>query len=213
MKTIEKITFPLLLCVVALTACSPKELDPKAYASWIENPDNGLNTTAVAGDFKFNLQYKPLTYVASLNLEKEHANKVEFLKNVEELKELQYYTLRINPNGGGGEMLQTNLTSKDEYFYRVQYFSFQLKRDLYLVEGKDSLPCVFAHFERSYAVSPNNNFILAFPISEKEKSLRAQGKEYLTDKVLVYNDQYLQTGQVKLKIDKKSFANIPDLKL
>lgn len=213
MKTIEKIIFPLLLCLLALTACSPVELDPNAYASWIENPDNGLNTTAIAGDFKFNLQYKPLTYVAFLNLEKENRNKTEFLKNMEDMKDLQYYTLRINPKGGGGEMLQTNLTSKEEYFYRVQYFSFQLKRDLYLVEGKDSLPCVFAHFERSYAVSPNNNFILAFPVSEKEKSLRTQGKEYLTDKVLVYNDQYLQTGQVKLKIDKKSFANIPDLKL
>ena len=204
----------LLIPVLALiNACGPEQLNPEAYSAWIENPDNGLNITTVAGEFKFNLQYKPLPYAALINSKEEHIDKEELLKIMEEMKDLQYYTLRINPATGNEEMLQTNLTSQEEYFYRVQYFSFKLKNDLYLKEGNDSLPCVFAHFERSYAVSPNNNFILAFPVSEREKESIAKGKKYEEEKTLVYNDQYLQTGQVKLKIEKSSVRHIPELKL
>lgn len=213
MKTFKKIIFPVLISVTVLSSCKQKELDPEAYVAWVENPANGLNTTKEAGDFKFSLQYKPLSYVALLNLEKENTGKQQLLKTMEEMKDLQYFTLRINSKTGESEMLQTNLETTDEYFYRVEYFSFHLKKDLYLLDGNDSLPCVIAHFERSYGISPNNSFILAFPLSEKEKALKIKGEKDITDKVLVYNDQYLQTGQVKLKIEKNSFNHIPELKL
>ncbi|HSH65517.1 MAG TPA: hypothetical protein VLB84_06895, partial [Bacteroidia bacterium] len=54
---------------------------------------------------------------------------------------------------------------------------------------------------------------LAFPVSQEEKKEKQQGMEHKTDKVLVYNDQFLQTGQVRLTIEKGSFSHIPELKL
>ncbi|HSH65042.1 MAG TPA: hypothetical protein VLB84_04400, partial [Bacteroidia bacterium] len=168
MNMLRKIVL-IFLPACTLMSCGHRELDPQAYISWMENPKNGLHASEIVGDFEFDLQYKPLSYVALKSMKKEKVNKEELLKSMQEMGDLQYYTLRINSANGKGEMLRTNLSAADEYFYRVQYFSFQLKKDLYLLDGKDSLPCVFAHFERTYAISPNNNFILAFPVSQEEK--------------------------------------------
>lgn len=207
-----KITTVLLSVFFVWTSCNTGNLEPVAYKNWVENPENGLNVSREAGEFQFTLQYKPLDYVALINQRPEQLNRQGFMKNKEEMKELQYYTLRIDSKTGD-EMLRSNLSSADEYFYRVEYFSFHLKKDLYLIDGNDSLPCVLSHFERSYALSPNNNFILAFPLSEKEKVMLAKGKAYTGEKTLVYDDRYLQTGPVKFTIKKDALSALPQLKI
>lgn len=194
-------------------ACTNPQLSPKAYIAWIENENNGLKTTQLAGDYRISLQYKPLEYVVMLNERNDNIDKATMDKGIEEIKDMQYYTLRINTKDEKTEMLRTNLTETNEYYQRIEYFSFHLKNDLYLVDGTDSLPCGLFHFERSYGVSPGNNFLLAFPLSKKEIEQRKNGKNYSEEKTLVYNDRFLNTGTVKLEIKKSALENIPGLKI
>jgi hypothetical protein len=212
-KLYSLILFITVGSLLLVPACTHKSLSPAAYAAWVENADNGLCTEQTAGNFTFSLQYKPLEYVALLNKRSYTIDKATLNNELSEIKDMQYYTLRINSKDGKTEMLRTGLSATDEYYRRIEYFSFHLKNDLYLVDGTDSLPCTLFHFERSYDLSPNNSFVLAFPLSENEIAHQKQGKKYTAEKTLVYNDRLLNTGIVKLAIKKRALEHIPDIKL
>jgi len=199
--------------VMTQTSCTKSQLAPRSYMSWIENESNGLKTTRVSGDFKFSLQYKPLEYVVMLNERNTNMDKATMEKEMEEIKDMQYYTLKINSNDEKAEMLRTNLSETNEYYRRIEYFSFHLKNDVYLIDGTDSLPCGLFHFERGYGISPDNNFLLAFPLSKKEIELRKQGKKYFEEKTLIYKDRFLNTGTVRLEIKKNALENIPAVRI
>lgn len=203
----------LVFTAIMQSACVQQVLQPRAYMTWVEDKNNGLKITESAGDYIFNLQYKPLDYIVLINERTDTIDRKKFDKDKEELKDMQYYTFSIAPKNGKTEMLRSNLNYGEEYYQRVQYFSFHLKDDLYLIDGNDSLPCLLCHFERSYDLTPNNKFLLAFPLSKKETSKRENGNKYASDKTLIYQDKLLNTGIVKLEVTKNAIDNIPSVKL
>ena len=133
----------ILLCIgLSIWGCDKRSLTALEYIRWVEDERNGLIVSKVIEDFIFTVQYKPLNYVALKSLRNVNPGKEELSKEVEEIEDMQYYTLRIGTNSGARDLLKAGIESEDEYFMRIEYFSFHIQKDLQLIDGPDKLPCV-----------------------------------------------------------------------
>jgi hypothetical protein len=184
---------------------SPERLQPIEYVSWIENPENGMKEEKEIGDLSFTLQYKPIEFIALKALGPSAANEKTVKEAGKEYQGMQYYTLTINNNAGINDLLKYEVSDMQEYQQRVSYFSFDMQRDLLLVEGEDSLRCRLFHYERVYGLAPYATFLLGFDLPAKKS-------EKVRDKVLVYRERVFETGMLKFKIKAENLNNIPELK-
>lgn len=190
------------MLISIMFSCSSDELGVKDYLSYIKDGDNGLKITKELNNYQFELQYKPVEFIAINEQRTIHVNDTLFKKRVKELEGLQYYTLKIQ-SLTGTEMMRTGINSEQEYSNRLQYFSDLAQYDMRLVDGNDTLTCALFHFERNYGVAPYNNIVLAFPKIEGENNT----------KTFTFSEQVLGVGKVNLKIAQQDINNIPQVKL
>ena len=187
--------------------CGSPDLEPIDYVHWVEDEENGLKVSKVIDDFKFTLQYKPLEYLVAKQ-EKTHELETKVLNTeLKKVEGMQYYTFSIGSADGQSVLLKTGLDSEVEYYERINYFSFEMQRDLFLVQDNDTLPCKLFHFERTYNLMPMNNIVLGFELTEEEQS----GNTY-SNKTLIYNDRMLDMGTVRLTIKGENIGNLPKMK-
>ncbi len=191
----------IIVLICTLAACQKRSLTPMEYVSWVNKEDNGCLVKKEIGQFEFALQYKPIEYVVLMEEKDEHLKKQVLEKRMTELKGMQYYTLKITSKEGK-EFLKTGISSEEEYYGRLQYFVSAMQDDLALIEGKDTLPCLLYHFERNYGLAPYNNIVLGFKTGNEGKA---------EDKTLIYEDQVLGLGPVRLTINGKDISNTPNL--
>ena len=176
-------------------------LFPEELTEWVNDNSNGLKIEKEIDEYRFSTFYKPLDYIVATDLNKKEITKDELIAKKGEIEDLQYFTFRIGLKTNEGDLLKHNLREANEYYARVEHFSFAMQNDIVLFEGQDTLKCVLYHFERTYGTAPFLNFNLAFE--------KTQNKE---DKTLIINDQVLGIGRVKLTIPKENILRIPKLK-
>jgi len=190
----------LIAGFLALIGCGTGSLEPKEYMGWIENIENGLKKTEKIGDYEFSLQYKPIEYVALVESRDVNIEEETLKSKVAELKDFQYYNLKIMALGAA-ELLSANIVEEDEYYGRLNYFVTYAQEDIQLIEANDTLPCSLYLFERNYGLANHNNIVLGFKSNNKD-----------ADKTVIFNDQVLGTGPVRFKINKEDLLEIPSLK-
>jgi len=194
----------LILSVSLLAASCQRQMTQSSdYISWVEDEDNGLVVKKEIDGMEYNLLYKPHDYILAKEYSANILDKGRIEARRKELGDLQYFTLRIRA-GNNNELMKAGIANEQEYYARLEYFMSGMQSDLYLVEGKDTLPCRMQHYERTYGMSPWNNFVLGFDNPEKNKQ---------EDKLLVYEDKVLGNGKVMLKIKYKAIENVPALTL
>jgi len=194
----------LLIGLSIFSSCEEEYLTPLKLIKWVESNENGLIAEKEINEYRFSTIFKPLDYIVAKNLDKDEISEEELLKEKTEIEDLQYYTYRIGLTSNQGDLLKNNLRETNEYYARIEYFSFAMQNDLVLVDGSDTLKCVLYHFERIYGAAPYLNFSVAF---ENENNNKNGG-----DKTLILNDQILGTGRVKLTIPHKNIIRTPQLK-
>jgi hypothetical protein len=177
----------------------PKKLTPREYISWMDDKKNGLKVEKMIGEFTYMFQYKPAEYVAIMDIKKDNIKKPELDKKMEEYNAFQYYNFRISTEAGG-ELLKKNVVNENDYYGRIQYFSFDMQKDIKLIDNKDTLDCVLFHFERVFGLAPYATFLLGFPLKEKD-----------CDKTLYYDDKIFGAGRMYLTIKSKNIKNIPSV--
>jgi hypothetical protein len=175
----------------------------KDYLAYVNNPKNGLCTSKEIGEVIYTLQYKPLEYLIILEKQKDSISKNELEGRMDELKDMKYFTLKIEAKNNKEELLKYKLSSDEEYYERIRYFSFDMQKDIYLKNSKDSIPCSLFHFERTYGVVPYANFVLGFLNQSKSNS---DGDQYFT-----FYDQVFDGGKINIKILKSDIQRIPKL--
>lgn len=183
-------------------SCSSDELEIKDYLAYVKNPDNGLKISKDLNEYQFELQYKPVEFIAINEQRTTQIDTALFDQRIKELNGLQYYTLKIQ-SLTGAEVMRTGISSEQEYGNRLQYFSDLAQYDMRLVDGNDTLTCALFHFERNYGVAPYNNIVLGFSKIAGENNT----------KTFTFNEQALGVGKVKLKVAKQDINNIPKVKL
>jgi hypothetical protein len=162
--------------------------------------------------FTFTATYLPWEYIVARE-QKGKLNKELLDKKVNEINDLQYYTFKIEDNQDNSELLMAGISSKDEYYERIQYFSFSMQQDLKLIDGEDTLACVLFHFERNYGLSSEATFSLGFPLTKIEQEEKNSNKDVMnTSKVLIYDDKALGVGKIYVKIDQKNLNKLPEIK-
>jgi hypothetical protein len=185
-----------------MQAAALPKLSPFEYVSWCRDENNGLHKSKELGELTFSLQYKPCEYIVCIEQKKEHIEKSQLYKELEELQGLDYYDFRITLASGQGELLKHGLSSIQEYNERIDYFAFRMQHDIKLIAGKDTLGCQLFHFERSYDVSPEAVFLLGFPVS-------ANANE---ERTFFYEDNIFRKGIIKFTFTPRELNQIPKLK-
>jgi hypothetical protein len=174
-----------------------EKLTPVNYMTWVENKENGLKVEKTISDVTYTLQYKPLEYVALLDLKKEQVSKPELEKKMDEYNSMQYFTFQISADTQQ-ELLKKDVKGADDYNNRINYFSFEMQKDLKLIEGTDTLNCELFHFERVYGVAPYARFVLGFAATKTT-----------TDKTLFYDEKIFGSGKIYLTIQAKNNNQLP----
>lgn len=177
-----------------LAGCTSNQLDDSAYRKWVENPDNGLIVRKEIGQFAYELFYKPLPYQLL------QAN--EDIENSKEHESTQHYTLKIEALSGQ-DVLKSGARDDAEYNNRLFYLADYIQQDLSLIEGGDTLPCLFAHYERNYGLAPYAKVTLAFEAKEQSNQ---------QEKTIRFNDPVFGAGPIQFNYPTTVLNNIPNLK-
>ncbi len=193
-----------MIGALIFAGCAKQTLAPSEYVDWIRDESNGLRVEKEIAGQLFTLQYKPAEYEVLMQ-SKDHAATREKLNEYKATSdELQFYTLTI-VTSDHKEIAQSGGADENVFEQRVMYMMSEMQLDFQLVDGYDTLPCVFFHAERNFNMSPENNILLGF---EKSKN-----KNTISNKTLIYTDRLLDCGPVQLTIKADDLENIPELLL
>lgn len=192
-----------LYAIVLIIASSCANIvKPDKMVEFVENPENGLFAEKEMQGVQYRTHFRPVEYMASAEFLKKPEKTISEIIN--EVSGLQYFSFEISNKENKGDVLKKNVTSMDEYFQRIEYFSYMAQNDFTLVDGSDTLDCVLYHYERSYNLTPSHRLLLAFPAKKADDS----GKQ---DKILSYNDQVFGSGRINLCITADNIQKIPKL--
>lgn len=210
MRSISALYLILLfsLCL-ALSSCKEYNLTPDEYIEELEKTDNGLHKEKTIGEYTFSLQYMPLNYIALLEWKK--ANQEDFSSVKKSLEGIEHFTLRIASSDQKTPVLRVGRQSQEEFQAKLDYFSYHFQNDLYLIEGNDTIKSSWCHFERSYDLTPYENFIIGFKRKEEIKS--ADAESVGNDKILLIKDRNFGAGIIKFNISAADIKNINKLKI
>lgn len=187
-----------------LGSCGKETLLPSDYIVWVNNEDNGLVKKKTIVPLEVEALYKPLDYIIANEQRTNAIDKVAYEARKKALEGLQYYTIKLGITGGKLDVTNYEVSDNGQQQERLNYLSFAMQKDIKLVEGMDTLPCVLYHFERSYDIAAYRTFVLAFEKKETNKT---------TDKTLILDLPYFKTGPVKLNYKIADLEAIPNLKL
>ena len=195
----------------AISTEAPSKLGATEYMNWIENVDNGIKVEKKMGEFTFTAMYKPLEYLALIELKKDNISKKELEKYNAEYSDLQYFTFRISAENQKEELLKVGLKSENDYYSRIEYFSFKMQNDLKLIDGKDTLDCALFHFERVYGLAPYATFVIGFPLTKEEGTNTSTKKNVFKNKTILYDEKVFQLGKIYMTIKEDNLNRIPEL--
>lgn len=201
--------FIVLLYIIVLLfflSCNGgvKVLTPEQYQIWVKKSENKLVRIKEINGFRFTTKFKPneLLILQSPEL----LNSQSSIDSVMEIQRgVVNFVMDIGSIDGQQSLLRANIVSEEDYYQRLFYYTNEVQKDLYLVEGQDTLPCAFYHFEQTYNLSPVNSLIMEFQRKEASSAYK--------DLHLIYDDRVLNTGIMKFQFEKSFLNNLPQLKL
>jgi hypothetical protein len=189
---------------VAVKSDKDVSLDAGSYVSWFRSLEHGLKKAKMLNDLTYFLQYKSPDYIALIESHGEGVKEEVVEKRAKELQGLIYFDFRISLNGGQDELLKYQISSPAEYLERVKYMSFEMQKDIQLVQEKDTIPCGLYHFERIYDIGPYSNYLVAFD---------SKGIDLNKELTFVFNDKVFHNGLVKFTFLGGKLIYLPKLRI
>ena len=181
-----------------------KNLDASEYKLWMVENQKSLTRSKQLGDMIYQVFYLPTEFV----ILKENMSEGESDINVDSLlpiySQYYYFKFRISNLAFKEELLKYNLLSYESYEDRVKYFSFQVSNELSLIEGNDTIPCAFSHFERVYGIDPGLTLNCGFLKNNSTKS-------HISDLVFLFRDKLFGSGNVSIALPSQIIHNCPVL--
>ena len=173
-------------------------LNIPAYFSWV---NDNLKAVKQIGTIRYELLYQPEDYILLKDRQNGIGTGATALVEEEE-DPFQYFVLTMSEEQGA-DLLKSNALNGSSYQERLRYYSFEMDKDIKLIDGKDTLACKLYHFERTYDIAPYQKMVLAFD----------KGEDPAADKTFILHDQLNGSGFVKIKFPGKLFTLIPDVAL
>lgn len=194
--------FLFLSFCLFLFSCGESTMGTEGVLKYATNPSNGLVKSKQVAWLQMDAFFKPSVYMVAKEISRNRETPSEdYSSLIAAYDEMYYFDLRLSTPGTPGVNIETyGITEDWSHKQRLQYLSFSMKDDLYLLQNGKKIPCELFHFERNYSLSPHRTFICGFP-----KTADAT-KGNLT---LVFDSEYLQTGPLKLVFSARDIANSP----
>jgi len=184
---------------LALSSCSVS-LAPAEYVAWIEEEANNLRQVKEISNIQYQLQYRPLNYIAAKEKRKVNLPEQELLERTSKLKGSLYFSLRLNLKNNAQDILLHEINGEQDYFARVSYCNAAMADDIKLVDGKDTLACSLFQYVPNYGVAPFADFVFAF-----------EDKETKGDKTILFNDRLFGAGNLQFQFKEEDIENIPEI--
>lgn len=194
-----------LLIALSVTlgyGCRKQQLSPADYISWVNDEANGLRKSKTFKGIVVMAQYRPVEYQVAIEEKTSLLSSEKLNERYGKLKGMQYYLLRFSLEDKSQDIMRYDLDNEAEYYQRLNYCSFGMQNDIWLVQGNDTLSCKLFNAVRSYGLSPNADYLLAF--EEKDT-------EHKYDRQLIVNDAVFGLGPVKFKFSEDDLENIPHI--
>lgn len=185
-----------------IAGCGRDSIPANEYAEWITNEGHNLKLTTEMGEYKISIQYRPISMIA-LQESNNDPTSAAYENATRELSGMHYFTLRLSSAKDNQRFLDACISSGREINELINYFSFEMKNDLQIIEDGDTISCVLYTFERNYDLTPHLDFSLAFPAKSKSN------EKLFSDIQFIYNDQKLGTGPVRFSISAETLSQIP----
>ncbi len=201
MKGKNNVFFLALIILGYSCSKNPKDFsDPLTYSDYFKNPDHDLRKEKSIGEYSFAVQYKTAEYalIQEQGISPGDSAWSE-LKN--EFNGNLHFTFRITSLAGNDPMVNTS-NYDGNYEQNLQYFSFAAQHDFFLINGQDTLSCKNYLFERTYGMSPNLTFIMAF---DTISQVASDGLRF------VYYDKAFGKGPIQFHYSQETLSNIPKL--
>ncbi|HTF05224.1 MAG TPA: hypothetical protein VK826_14445 [Bacteroidia bacterium] len=198
-----KNTVTYMLMIALMYSCSekPDVLPSGEYISWTESESSGLINSKTIDDITFSVYYLPKEAMA-LRETGASPSEAEWKSVVESKGDMQYYKVVYRLANSNQDILKYNLYDENEYFSRTNYLAFGVDKDVYLLSGKDKLPCRMHQFTPHYGISPEAEILFAFDEPDKEHE---------QNKTFVIEDQLFGTGILQFEFTAENIKNIPSI--
>jgi len=200
----KKCIFHIVLLCLVLSGCSvaPSVLPSGQYLDWMNDRSNGLVAEKKVGEFSITAGYRSADAMALMNTGF-YPTPQQWKSAREQSGNMQYYFVTYRLNNSNQDILKYKLSDENEYFARSNYLSFGIEKDVYVLCGKDSLPCRLHQFTPHYGLSPKADLVFAF---DEPDSLHAR------DRTLVIEDQLYGLGILQFEFKAKDLQNIPSIR-
>ncbi len=193
----------LFSCLLIACKSENKAIEPTEFIQWFKKNKVEFVRTKTIGNYQFQLEILPLEFklISQFdNIESVNTKiiKEDYLNNKNKL----FCQLKISPIKNDKTMLETGISTPEEYGARMNYFSSHAQKDMFIIQGKDTLNCLSYHFENTFGLEKSNKINLEF-----------ERKNNVGDIEFVFDEKSLNTGIIKFTIPYNTLKNTPQLKI
>jgi|688.fasta_scaffold396188_2 hypothetical protein len=177
-------------------------VSPLAYMEAVNDAKSGLIKNISIGNFKVDIEYKTHEFMVINEMIKTEEGFSEdvFKSSMADQRKLETFFIRFNGNSET-DFLKQDLSDKNQYYERLNYFNGIVQEDLSLIDGKDTLPCTYTYFERNYGVGQKSTLIVGFEKTNQNKS----------NMKLIFNERALGIGSQEFVLLKSTQDNLPQI--
>ncbi len=191
----------IYLLTFVLAACQqPKQVNVDQYLEYLDKNWYKLTDSRELNGIVYQARFLPNDYrilerfgqeIASEKLQTERQN----------LSDFQYFQIRLKAQTGN--IMEYNMEEYESRDSRQYYYTHEFARDIFLIDGTDTLRCEAHQFISNYGISPWVSVLAAFERSHKKTA----------EKRIGINDHIFHNGKVILKIPASAISQIPQLTL
>lgn len=178
------------------------DLPLDGFVNWVAAKENDLTKAKEISEITYRLSFMPKECLAYIETKNTEFSTELFEEAKTHYNGMTYFNLRIELKDGSGELLKHNLNSGQQYNDRITYMSFKMQKDIFLVQGKDTLSPGLFHFERIYEVAPYATVMMAFDNEQFNP------EEEFT---IVYDDKLFNKGYLKYNYSTKQLIDLPNI--
>ncbi|MEO7988564.1 MAG: hypothetical protein ABI663_03425 [Chryseolinea sp.] len=195
----NRLIFLFLMCSL-ISSCGNRKIgtagELKAY---IANDENGLHKMELKNDLTIEAFYRPTELVWARDLADIH-DVQERAKQKQVYDSLSYFMLHFSRKGK--ELENAYVSDPTKFKAVVDYLSFNISNDLFILHDADTLHALDAVYTRTFGISEGTAVMVVF----KENVSRYSGSLKLC-----FDDAEFGTGLTEFSFNTRDIKNIPTL--
>lgn len=191
-----------LFIFLLISSCSPKKLEPEAYAAWFENEENGMRKSKTEAGVLVISQYKNMDYILTKKGQIIEGAEISLQDLASDAGKSVLFDLFISCENGKYSPLHYRAEETEESNARYYYYHFEFIKDIYIESQTGRISPAYCITDKGSGLNNTLAFSIGFD----------RGPWADEDFKLVVKDEILGAGTLKFLYKKSDFNSIPQLK-